>query len=131
MALPNFENAGAQQYIKWQITEDLSLRYYFLFQDRKHYENKYFLKSHRKKVYEEITSEIIIEELMKASSSCINVVARREEKKYIKYKGTFGEQSLIMDYKHPKKEVQKETIADFSDIISYRDNLLQAGYYDV
>lgn len=86
----NYAKCNAQHYIKWNITDDLSLRFYFTFQDRKNFENKYVLKSHTKKDYIEINSEIIIQELIKTSFSIIEIFGRLELGQYVKYEGTFG-----------------------------------------
>lgn len=91
---------GGQFYTKWEITDDLSLRFYYLFQDRKHYEGKYFLKSHKKKDYVEITSLKIVEELIVASKSVIDIIGKQVDNQYIKYSGTFGDQVLIGKFKY-------------------------------
>lgn len=91
---------GAQYYTKWEITDDLSLRYYYLFQDRKGYEGKYYLKSHKKKDYVEIDSLKIVEELIKSSKSTIDILGKQVQNQYIKYKGIFGDQVLISEKKY-------------------------------
>jgi hypothetical protein len=88
----NYAKCNAQHYIKWNITADLSLRFYFTFQDRKHFENKYVLKSHKKKDYNEINSETIIQELINTSYSRIEIFGRTELGQYIKQEGIFGYQ---------------------------------------
>ena len=95
---------GGQFYTKWEITDDLSLRYYYLFQDRKDYEDKYFLKSHKKKEYDEIKSLKIVEELIAASKSVIDIVGKRVDNQYIKYSGTFGDQVLISQKKYSTRK---------------------------
>ncbi len=89
-----YAKSNASHYIKWKLTDDLSLRFYFLFQDRKNYENKYFLKSHSKKDYQEITSLTIVEELIKASFDQVEVMGRTIDGKYVKCTGTFGTMEL-------------------------------------
>lgn len=44
-------------YIKIPLDEDLSLRYYFLFEDRKELERRWILKSHSKKRFGTISDE--------------------------------------------------------------------------
>ena len=44
-----------QHYIKWPMNEDMSIRYYFLFEDRPEFEKKYVIKSHNSKLYETIS----------------------------------------------------------------------------
>jgi hypothetical protein len=102
--MTNLKKNGGQFYTKWEITDDLSLRYYYLFQDRKAYEGKYYLKSHKKKDYIEIDSLTIVDELIKSSKSVIDIVGKQVDNQYIKYMGTFGDQVLIgkMKYSTPK-----------------------------
>lgn len=80
----SLKKSGAQHYIKWKITDDLSLRFYFLFQDRKNYENKYFLKSHNSKDYIEIVSENILQELKSISIEMQEIVGRTINGNYTK-----------------------------------------------
>lgn len=107
----NYAKCNAQHYIKWNITEDLSLRFYFTFQDRKDFENRYFLKSHAKKDYIEINSNIIVEELIKTSFSSIEVFGRLEHGQYIKYEGTFGQQHWNISIE-PRGNSNKEVVTD-------------------
>lgn len=94
--MENFKTAGTQHYIKWIITPDLSLRYYFNFQDRKEYEGKYFLKSHSKKEYIEIDSDAIIQGIKVTSTDKIEVIGRVVPGKgYVKYTGSFGDEVLV------------------------------------
>lgn len=86
-------------YTKWEITEDISLRYYYLFQDRKNFEGKYYLKSHKKKEYAEVQSLAIVEGLIASSKSVIDIVGKQVGNQYIKYAGTFGDQVLIGKFK--------------------------------
>lgn len=48
-------------YLKWNITEDLSLRYFFTFQDRKEYEGQFVIKSHSEKKYLKLDSKTKID----------------------------------------------------------------------
>jgi hypothetical protein len=83
----NFKKSGSQHYIKWNITDDLSLRYYFEFQDRPQYNNQYVLKTHSDKSYQILESGQIIEELFKISKSSEEIMGRRFGKnEYVKYK---------------------------------------------
>ena len=45
-------------YLKWNLTNDLSIRYFYKFQDKPEFENKWVLKSHKDKKYEIINREI-------------------------------------------------------------------------
>ena len=44
-------------YIKIPLTGDVSLRYYYTFEDRKHLENEWVIKSHEDKKYEIISTD--------------------------------------------------------------------------
>jgi hypothetical protein len=44
-------------YLKWNLNEDISIRYFFLFEDSKERENCFFIKSHSEKMYIKITKE--------------------------------------------------------------------------
>jgi len=44
-------------YIKIPLTEDVSLRYYYTFEDRKHLENEWVIKSHSDKKYATISTD--------------------------------------------------------------------------
>jgi hypothetical protein len=111
MNKPNYAKCNAQHYIKWNITDDLSLRFYFTFQDRKNFENKYFLKSHSKKEYIEINSNIIVEELIKTSFHCIESFGRLERGHYIKHEGTFSYQPWDILFE-PRGNSNKEVVTD-------------------
>jgi len=52
------ENTRTVWYLKWNLTDDLSIRYFYKFQDRPEYENRWVLKSHKDKKYEIINREI-------------------------------------------------------------------------
>jgi hypothetical protein len=93
----SYKNSGSQHYIKWDITEDLSLRYYFEFQDRPQYINQYVLKTHSTKNYQLIESNQISNELKKLSSNHIEIIGRRINKtEYVKYKiNNFGDATFI------------------------------------
>ena len=75
----NYKKAGQTHYIKWHLNDNLSLRFYFSFQDRKNSENKYFLKTHSNKNYQEIESDTIIKELISVSIKTEEIIARRTE----------------------------------------------------
>ena len=83
--MTNLKKSGAQHYMKWNLTPDLSLRFYFCFQDRREYENKYFLKTHSNKQYQLIESDIIIQELIKTSFSVQEIFGRRTKTGYTKF----------------------------------------------
>jgi len=53
-------------YLKWKYNEDISIRYFFLFEDRKQLEGNYYIKSHSKKEYILLTekqAELMINQL--------------------------------------------------------------------
>ena len=47
----------ATWYIKTPLTENVSLRYYFVFEDRKHLENSWVIKNHKDKTYAKISAD--------------------------------------------------------------------------
>jgi FMN phosphatase YigB (HAD superfamily) len=59
-------NKNRTHYLKWKYNDDISIRYFFLFEDRKENEKKYFIKSHSKKEYiplSEKQAELMINQL--------------------------------------------------------------------
>ncbi|RLA76589.1 MAG: hypothetical protein DRG78_18760 [Epsilonproteobacteria bacterium] len=58
-------------YKKVKITKDISLRYFYTYQDRKHFENKWVLKSHKTKT-SSIVDKYMIELLSMLHSFDIN-----------------------------------------------------------
>jgi hypothetical protein len=78
---PNFKIC---HYLIWNINENLSLRYYFTFETQKGKENKFYLKSHDPKGYEEITDKIIISELQKHAISFNEIIGRNIDGVYKK-----------------------------------------------
>jgi hypothetical protein len=77
-------------YLKWNITEDLSLRYYITFQDKPDLVGKYVLKTHSTKQYQEISSKHIIQELQRLDPNPIEYIGRQINNRYqkIRYSGT-------------------------------------------
>lgn len=87
------DSRGHQHYIKWHLTEDLSLRYYFGFEDRPFLINQFVLKSHAKKEYQQldIDNYAIIEGLISSATfkEPEEIIGRRGVKGYIKYVAPF------------------------------------------
>jgi hypothetical protein len=44
-------NKHRTHYLKWKYNEDISIRYFITFEDKKEYEGKFFIKSHNEKEY--------------------------------------------------------------------------------
>lgn len=44
-------------YLKWNISEDISIRFFYKFDDHEHKENSFFIKSHSEKYYIPISKE--------------------------------------------------------------------------
>ncbi len=85
-------------YKKWDITEDLSLRFYYSFQARKDYANQYYLKAHKSKSYQLIDNKSIIQHLKSLSKDKIptEVIGRTINGRYLKtlFKADVGIGSL-------------------------------------
>jgi len=73
------ENTRAIWYLKWNLTDDLSIRYFYKFQDKPEFENKWVLKSHKDKKYEIINREVV-EMLFKAfnltDNNAVEIIGR-------------------------------------------------------
>jgi tetratricopeptide (TPR) repeat protein len=84
-------------YIKWEIDDDLSLRYYYSFEDRKNLANKYILKSHSEKSFEMINNEKIIKSLKRlVKKNPVEVIGRKlPNGKYMKHFFEIQSQSNI------------------------------------
>lgn len=91
------DKTGAQHYLKWIINDNLSLRYYFYFNDRPIYNNKYVLKTHNEKEYIVIENESIIKELLSINGNRYEeIVGRRiSNHNYSKIKINFMEQEAL------------------------------------
>ena len=72
-------------YLKWIYNDDLSIRYFNIFEDKKEFENKYFLKSHSKKEYISLTQSqaLILLEQMEFKKH-IQIIGISINEKYIK-----------------------------------------------
>ena len=67
-------------YKKIELSEDISLRYFFTFDDIPNFENKWVIKSHNKKKYGEINrtvAELIAESHGKTLSDYIEIIGRQ------------------------------------------------------
>ena len=74
-------------YLKWELTKDLSIRYFIIFEDDKEKEKKYFLKSHKKKFYILLKEEEAQHMLNQFKiNDYINIVGFFNGKDYIKIK---------------------------------------------
>ena len=53
-----YKNKHRTHYLKWGISDDISIRYFYVFEDDKSKEGKFFIKSHNKKHYNEIDKKM-------------------------------------------------------------------------
>lgn len=84
-------------YLKWDITEDLSIRYHFTFQDKKELENRFIIKCHNDKVWNTIrddVAEAIIKESNLESKEIIGKLENEEYKKIIVKDDTYSNNTL-------------------------------------
>jgi hypothetical protein len=75
-------------YLKWDITSDLSLRYFIQFQDRKELEGEFVIKSHSEKKYILLDSKekinFIFKEFIKDKDNYKTIIGKFKKKKYSK-----------------------------------------------
>lgn len=84
-------------YLKWDITNDLSIRYHFTFQDKKELENRFIIKCHNDKVWNTIrddVAEAIIKESNLESKEIIGKLENEEYKKIIVKDDTYSNNTL-------------------------------------
>ena len=70
----------SQWYLKIDLTEDISLRYYFQFEDRPEFNEKWVLKSHNEKKYAVIdnnTLDLILKSHHKSLNNAKEIIARK------------------------------------------------------
>lgn len=81
----NFQKSHHIHYIKFPLTENLSIRYFFSFQNQPEKVGKFYMKNHKEKTYSEIDIESVKELL---SNFCkekgIEIIGRRVGKNYRK-----------------------------------------------
>lgn len=81
----NFQKSHHIHYIKFPLTENLSIRYFFSFQNQPEKSGKFYMKNHKEKTYSEIDIETVKELL---SNFCkekgIEIIGRRVGKNYRK-----------------------------------------------
>ena len=81
----NFQKSHHIHYIKFPLTENLSIRYFFSFQNQPEKSGKFYMKNHKEKTYSEIDIESVKELL---SNFCkekgIEIIGRRVGKNYRK-----------------------------------------------
>lgn len=81
----NFQKSHHIHYIKFPLTENLSIRYFFSFQNQPEKVGKFYMKNHKEKTYSEIDIETMKELL---SNFCkekgVEIIGRRFGKNYRK-----------------------------------------------
>lgn len=81
----NFQKSHHIHYIKFPLTENLSIRYFFSFQNQPEKVGKFYMKNHKEKTYSEIDIETVKELL---SNFCkekgVEIIGRRVGKNYRK-----------------------------------------------
>ena len=81
----NFQKSHHIHYIKFPLTENLSIRYFFSFQNQPEKSGKFYMKNHKEKTYSEIDIESVKELL---SNFCkekgIEIIGRRVGQNYRK-----------------------------------------------
>jgi len=84
--LISINNHNKSHYLKWILSDDLSIRYFYVFEDDREKELKFFLKSHKHKEYILLTekqAEIMIDELK--IKDYFEIVGLKIKNTYIKY----------------------------------------------
>ena len=86
------QSSNICHYLKWNITDSLSLRYYFNFEDKPEMIKQFVLKDHNTKSYNLVTDLSIAHELRKVSSNkCVEILGRKLVNKYHKVQIQFYE----------------------------------------
>lgn len=78
-------NNNRCHYLKWVITEDLSIRYFILFESQKDKVNKFYIKSHSTKEYSVVSKELA--EVMLKELGCKNfleIISYKKGNDYVK-----------------------------------------------
>lgn len=71
-------------YLKWDITDDLSVRYHFTFQDRRNFERQYCLKSHNSKTWSIIDEKMAEAIISEHNLNYIEIMGQQFENNYMK-----------------------------------------------
>jgi len=90
-------------YLKIPLTDDLSVRYFFVFEDRPDLKNKWVIKSHSRKEYgiiDEKTAELIVESHGKTLNDAIEIIGRNTFKGYRKIEIETSETATTENNKH-------------------------------
>jgi len=58
--IKNFIGKGRTHYIKFQLKNDISIRYHFIWQENQRFENKWIIKDHQNSLKETISSELAL-----------------------------------------------------------------------
>jgi len=75
-------------YLKWDITDDLSLRYFFEFQSRPGYVGGFYVKSHKERKYIPVDTQekldYVFAHFVKSKESYTHIIGKQQHKKYKK-----------------------------------------------
>ena len=80
----NLVSSNRQHYLKFLIGNDISIRFYFQFEDRKEYEGKWFIKSHAGKIYQEIDEKIAKRMIVDSECDFKEIIGQRIGNRYRK-----------------------------------------------
>jgi len=78
-------------YIKYHMTNDMSIRYYFTFQDKPELSGKYTIKSHRTKLEEVISKQMADRMIEDLGLIAEEIIGRMIKGKYSKMINRLGE----------------------------------------
>jgi len=115
-------NNSRVHYLKWEVegNPNLSLRYYYTFQDRKPFECKFYLKNHDEAIYAEINEEAAIFYIENLTDGMVEEIVgyKKESGHYIKNKYKNGKMIQTHEIKGKIKKVKEYTLTtlDFDTI---------------
>jgi len=101
-------------YLKWNISDDLSIRYFYMFNDKRAMEGKFFIKSHKNKEYSEISKEIAYIMIKDLKLQKQEIIGKQFRNKFIKLN---IDDLLKNEYNKMLNKINKKecTINEFSE----------------